>query len=229
MTHFRDHADAMRVIGATFAAHEISAQPGQSWLVQRMSPDGHPRSVYHFTVTWLLGRALIVTGDIGEAVYSGITHLASLDETVRLVRESSMDYLTGKSTHKREFDRKATARHIVDLAYTEMRNSFDPESPKVREDRLMCRIVDWYEGNIHGAPITEHDADQRKDACRSLIDSEEMDESDFCDIIEDLECTYRSWPAAAHWHYEALRTWADLMTKQKVQAHIAEVRKAATT
>lgn len=238
MSHFRDHADAMRVIGATFAGHALFAQPCQSWMVRRvLVPEtGEPlppapdhivtSSAYHFVVTWLPGRALIVTGDIGETVYSGITHLASLDDTVRLVRDASMDYLTGKSTHKREFDREATARHIIERAYAEMRGSFDPNSLKVREDRLMCRIVDWYEGSIHGAPITEHDADQRKDACRSLVNSEGLDEVDFGVITEDWECISRSWPAAAHWHYEALRTWADLMTRQKVQAHIAAARRA---
>lgn len=229
MTYFRDHADAMRVIGATFVDHALSAQPCQSWMVRRVWADGSSASAYHFVVTWVQGRALIVSGDLGEAVYSGITHLASIDETVHLVRGASMDYLTGKSTHKQEFDREATARYIIEQAYSEMRHSFDLGSLKVREDRLMCRIVDWYEGIIHGAPITKHDANQRKDACRSLIDSEELDERDLCDITKDWECICHSWPAKAHWHYEALRTWANLMAQQKVKAHIAEVRKAATT
>lgn len=214
---FKDHADAMRVINATFAGHELSDQPCRSWMVRRPG-----ESAYHFVVTWLPGRALIVSGDIGEATYCGITHLTSLDETVRLIRESSFEYLSGKSTHRREFDARATAKHVIEMAYAEMRYSLDLDSLKRREDRLMCSIVDWHDGNIHNQ-ITEHDAEDRKAACQALLDGAangEVDQGLLIEIAGDWEIGCMSWPPAAHWHYEALRTWADLMARAKVKAEI---------
>lgn len=221
MSFFRDHADAMRVIGATFAGHELFEQPSQSWMVRRvMVPEtGEPlppattdivtSSAYHFVVTWLPGRALIVTGDIGSAVYQGITHLASLDETVRLIREADMDYLSRKSTHKREFDFDATAREMVSRAYDMLRRSGD--------DSDMTAIIDWADlgTDDEGGPI------DRKAACRALLDAD-MTEGDLWQNFHDTDppiCT--SWPAAAHWHYEALRTWAKLLGRQKTKAAIA--------
>ncbi len=228
MTYWRDHADAMRVIGATFAGHALFDQPCQSWMVRRvMVPEtGEPlpparadiisSSAYHFVVTWLPGRALIVTGDIGSTVYSGITHLASLDETVRLVREADMDYLSRKSTHRKEYDPAETARAIVAHAYRVARayRDFDWFKP----------IIDWADLPLDTSSDPELVAANRKDACRELLGSE-LDESTLYAEFEEAEIL-TSWPHAAHWHYEALRTWADLMARQMAEAKLAAARAA---
>ncbi len=216
MSHFRDHADAMRVINATFVDHKIYLQESTSWMVRR-TRNGKPESAYHFVITWLPHRVLIITGDIGDTVYSGISHLSNLDDTIRLVRESSMDYLTSKSTHKKEFDRNATTEFIVERAYYEMRNSFDKEEPSWRESTRMNRIVCWHIGNIHIQASSDHAAIARKDACRSLMSDEEITELELVEIADDWEVPCHSWPASAHWHYEALRTWADLMARAKLE------------
>lgn len=228
MTHFRDHADAMRVIGATFAGHALFDQPCQSWMVRRvMVPEtGEPlppastdiitSSAYHCVVTWLPGRALIVTGDIGEAVYSGITHLASLEETVRLVREADMDYLSRKSTHKREFDAAETAREVVSHAYRVARTyrDFDWFKP----------IIEWADKPLCDLNDPELCHEDRKAACRELLEAD-LDEATFFAEFEDVEFAM-SWPPAAHWHYEALRTWADLMARARGEAKLADARAA---
>lgn len=230
MTHFRDHADAMRVIGATFAGHALFDQPCQSWMVRRvMVPEtGEPlppatadivgSSAYHFVVTWLPGRALIVTGDIGEAVYCGITHLASLEETVRLVREADMDYLSRKSTHKREFDPSLTARDVIRHAYSVARRykDFDCFQP----------IIEWADLPLCGRNDPELCHEDRKAACRELLASE-LDEATFYSDFVDVEVAM-SWPPAAHWHYEALRTWADLMSRARGEAKLKAARPART-
>lgn len=222
MSFFKDHTDAKRVIGATFAGHRIYLQKSTSWMV-RGARDGRPESAYHFVITWLPHRALIITGDIGNAVYSGITHLSCLDDTVRLVRDASIDYLTGKSTHKREFDRDRTARFIVEQAYAEMRNSFDTSGDRSRAMVIMDRIVDWNFGGIYGIE-KDHSPSERMDACRALIDDEELSPAELMEISGDWEICRYSWPAEAHWHYEALRTWANLMAHAKVEQRKAEAR-----
>ena len=223
MSFFRDHADAMRVIGATFAGHRIYLQESTSWMV-RGTREGRPESAYHFVVTWLPHRALVITGDLDAAVYSGITHLSNIDDTMRLVREASMDYLSGKSTHKKEFDRERTARFIVEQAYAEMRDTFDVMGETGRDSRRMDRIVDWHLGNIHGGPGGDHGHVERKEACRALIEDEEITPADLMEIADDWEVCRYSWPATAHWHYAALRTWADLMVRAKVEQRISEAR-----
>lgn len=225
MIFFRDHADAMRVIGHTFTAHEAADFPCQSWMVRRAATDDHvSSSAYHFVVTWLPGRALIITGDIGETVYTGISYFHSLDETLRLVRESSFDYLSGKSTHQKQFDRKRTAELIVELAYAEMR-PFDPNADDGRRTTLMARIVDWHDGNLHGT--MEHpSAADRKAACRALIDDDTVSAEDLVDIGNDWEICRNSYPPAAHWHYEALRTWAKLLTIERTKQKLAQARAA---
>lgn len=220
MTYFRDHADAMRVINATFAGHALFDQPCQSWMVRRVvvpetgealpaaTTDIVTTSAYHFVVTWLPGRALIVTGDIGSAVYSGITHLSSLDETVRLVREAEMDYLSRKSTHKREFDASETVRNIVSRAYRVAR--------RYRDFDWFKEIIEWADLPLCDRNDPELCHEDRKAACRELLGSE-LDESTIYAEFEDVDCAM-SWPHAAHWHYEALRAWANLMTRQKIEA-----------
>ncbi len=213
---FRDHADAMRVIGATFAGHRIFLQESTSWMV-RGTRDGRPASAYHFVVTWLPHRALIVTGDLGDAVYSGITHLSNIDDTVRLVREASFEYLSGKSTHKKEFDRKRTAQFIVEQAYARMRDTFDVTGESPRDTRVMDRIVSWNDSSVARLTPTVHTPEDRKDACRALIDDDDLAAEDLIEIAGDWEVCRHSWSATAHWHYEALRTWADLMARAKVE------------
>lgn len=220
MTLFRDHADAMRVIGAAFAGHALFEQPCQSWMVRRvMVPEtGEPlppattdiitSSAYHFVVTWIPGRALIITGDIGSTMYSGITHLASLEETVRLVRESDFDYLSRKSTHKREYDAAETCRAIVEHAYDVARRH--------RDFDWFREIIEWADLPLDTSNDAELVASNRKDACRELLVAD-IDEATVYAEFEDVEVR-TSWPAQAHWHYEALRTWAQLMARQKVQA-----------
>jgi len=216
MTFFRDHADAMRVIGATFAGHRIYMQESTSWMV-RGTREGKPEIAYHFVITWLPHRALVITGDLDAAVYSGITHLSSLDDTVRLIREASMDYLSGKSTHTRVFDRERTARFIVETAYMQMRDSFDVSGETPRDVRDMDRIVSWHHGSILKPVVSVHTPNERKDACRALIADDEVSDDDLVDIAGDWDVCRYSWPATAHWHYEALRTWADLMVRAKVE------------
>lgn len=227
MTYFRDHADALRVIGATFAGHALFDQPCQSWMVRRvMVPEtGEPlpptttdiitSSAYHFVVTWIPGRALIVTGDLGAAIYSGITHLASLDDTVRLVREADFDYLVSKSTHTREFDFHATAKEMVARAYDRLRRQDD--------DSDIQAIIDW----SRDADVTNGLPQARKTACRDLLSSN-MSEHDVWEEFGDIDPPVcMSWPAQAHWHYEALRTWGDLMARARNVARVRAVRDAA--
>ena len=211
MTHFRDHADAMRVIGATFTSHALFDQPCQSWMVRRAPTGEHiSSSAHHFVVTWLPGRALIVTGDIGEAIYCGITHLASLEETIRLVREAAMDYLSSKSTHKSEFDFDATACELVSRAYDRLR--------KYGDDTDMQAIIDW----SRDADVAAGMPQARKTACSDLLNTV-MTEHELWEHFGDIDPPVcMSWPPAAHWHYEALRTWADLMARSWSEGKIAE-------
>ncbi len=207
MRYFRDHAHAMRVIGHTFAGHQLREQPCQSWMVRHTSNDGTTESAYHFVVTWIPGRSLIVTGDLCEAVYTGVTHFAYLDATVRLVREASFDYLSSKSTHRREFDCSETARAMVAHAYSVAR--------RYRDFDWFKEIIAWADLPLTNSEAPETCAEDRMNACRELLGSELL-EHDFYDF-EDAEI-HTSWPAAAHWHYEALRTWANLMTREIVEA-----------
>lgn len=224
MTNFRDHADAMRVIGATFAGHALFDTPCQSWMVRRvMVPEtGEPiaSSAYHFVVTWLPGRALIVTGDIGSTVYSGITHLASLEETVRLVREADMDYLSRKSTHRKEYDPAETARSIVERAYQDLRHGGSETAFETIGDAI------GFHGSFELPCI-------RKRACRSLLSMGRDGTLDQDTAYEasgnDCEFASMSWPSQAHWHYEALRTWARRMARMRVSLDglMAGVERAA--
>lgn len=212
MTHFRDHVDAMLVIGETFTGHRLSDQPCQSWMVR-----GDRGSAYHFVITWLPGRALIVTGYIGEEIYSGITHLASLDETVRLCREADMDYLSRKSSHRMEFDANETAREIVAHAYRVAR--------RYRDFDWFKSIIDWADLQLSDrSNDPELCASNRKDACRELLGAE-LCEHTFYSEFEDVDIQH-AWPASARWHYEALRTWAGLMARARGEEKLAEARAA---
>lgn len=232
---FRDHADAMRVIGATFAGHALFEQPSQSWMVRRVmvpetgealppaTTDVVTSSAYHFVVTWLPGRALIITGDIGSTMYCGITHLSSLDDTVRLVREADFDYLARKSTHKREYDADATCREIVEHAYSVAR--------QYRDFDWFRPIIEWADLPIDTSTGAELVASNRKEACRALLDAG-LDEHTVYDEFTDVDIRTpwdirTSWPAAAHWHYEALRTWGGLMARASAKAKLAVAREQA--
>lgn len=213
---FRDHVDAMRVIKATFVGHDLFAQPCQSWMVRRAT-----ESAFQFVVTWLPGRALIISGDIGCAVYSGITHLVSLEETVRLVRQSDFDYLSRKSTHRREYDAGKTCRAIVERSYWIAR--------KYRDFDWFKEIVEWARPGLYLDVSNDPElvANNRKAACRMLLDAD-LDEATVYAKFADVEACM-SWPAQAHWHYEALRTWANLMSSATAKQKLAEARAHAQT
>lgn len=64
----------------------------------------------------------------------------------------------------------------------------------------------------------------RKAACSDLLGSD-MTEHELWENFGNIDppvCT--CWPCAAHWHYEALRTWADLMVRACGEDKLADAK-----
>jgi hypothetical protein len=226
VTDFRDHADAMRRIGGAFAAHAVEPLESQTWRVGRprgLNIDPIVSNNHHYTVTWIPGRALIVAGDIGATVYERITHLSNLSDTIRLVREASMDYLSSKSTHKKCYSAPLTGHALVNQAYREMRRSRKlPLAERGQNIPLVLSICEHVDEDID----CDHAA-ARAQAMGALreMDAEGLPEGVAWNIADAAACDQsaliqHAWPNEAHWHYEAVRTWANLMARERSEERL---------
>jgi hypothetical protein len=190
---------------SAFADHRMTKGPGLSW---RLGQDN--TSYYSFRVTWTPG-VVIVTGDIGTAIYNVWPSFNNLWDAVDLIKNASFDYLAGKSGEKLEFDQDATIRNILTQADHEIR-----QSEKGEDCQIWKALFDWcYD------PYTDNhrNATQQMKVAKWL-----REEANICPEqiainlgdIDDWWELYRSrYPAQSHWCYQAVKLWAGKMEDQK--------------
>lgn len=166
--------------------------PAKSWVCFR------PRtSAYRFSVTWYPGT-LVVTGDIGSAIYETWPGFNTVDKAVEFVKTAKFDYLTSKSNIQKIYDREATTKHIVRYIYEYLRRG---ESLDVVKD-----ICEKY--------VYEHTSVvERKKAFREFLEDDSLDSHDIYNLTNDAEDICYSYPSDAEWCYEALKHWANFMSQ----------------
>ena len=192
------HLDIEKIAAKSFADHRLTKGPGHSWRM------GRPKTgIYSFRVTWSPG-VLVVSGDVGSAVYQLWPSFGTLWGAIDLVDQAGFDYLAGKSGVREEFDRDATVSSLIKYAYESLRNG--------HRDSLFKRLCDEYGGDPDAAC-------DRKEAVRAFRDDDSLTAERVYSITGDFEAPTYSLPASARWTYEALQLWAKTMKAREPAWH----------
>lgn len=185
------------IAAQSFADHIMTDEPSRSWRLGKQGTGYHA-----FRVTWSPG-VLTISGDIGSAVYEVWPGLNTVTGSVEFVSRANFDYLSEKGSIKKEFDREATAEHILETAYEYLRTWKDA--------RYIKQVCDEYGGD-------PADAFDRKEAARALRDDPDLTADRAYDITNDAEVPVYAYPAAARWAFEALKLWAAKMQAASLEA-----------
>lgn len=193
----QQHKDIAEMAVKTFAKHRISKGPGYSWRV------GRPRSgSYAFRVTWAPG-SLMVSGDLGSAVFSVWPSFDNPWRAAEFVQGCDFDYLMGKSNLEREFDRDATVRAVLRCADDQQRWG---------DSGIWEAIVQKWGWGFNDNP--RNGAVQMKAAAR--MRDELASQSQACELFPDYDAPInRSWPPQGRWLYEALLLWARMAAQRE--------------
>ena len=193
-----EHLGIAKIAAKSFADHRLTKGPGHSWRMGRPNTGS-----YSFRVTWCPG-VLVVSGDIGSAVYQVWPSFGTLWGAIDLVDQAGFDYLAGKSGVREEFDRDETVSSLVRYAYESLRHG--------HRESLFKRLCDEYGGD----PDRPHD---RKEAVRAFRDDDSLTAERVYNITGDFEAPTYSLPASARWTYEALQLWAATMKAREPVWH----------
>lgn len=192
------HPDIQKIAALSFADHRLTKGPGRSWRM------GKPKTgAYSFRVTWTPG-VLIVSGDIGSAVYQVWPSFGTLWSAIDLVSNASFDYLAGKSGVQKEFDRDETVSSLIRYAYESLRSG--------HQDSFFKHVCDEYGGD----PDNYQD---RKEAVREFRDDDSLTAERVYNITGDFKAPTYSLPASARWTYEAVHLWAATMQAREPAWH----------
>lgn len=186
------HKDVAAMAVKAFEKHVLTRERGFTWRM------GVPRSsFYAFRVTWAHG-ALIITGDLGEIVYTGPRDFWHGPwDAARFVLRADYDYLTGKSNASTEFDQGATVLALLRAA--------DYEQREAGTKALWREICGRYGGLDHNLAT-----DQMR-AAKWLREDCSLTAEQAYNLAGDFEMPRYSWPARTRWQYEALQLWAAAM------------------
>lgn len=194
------HADILPMIREAFAHHVMTRGPGLSW---RMGKPG--TSVYSFRVTWCPG-SIIVTGDVGDAVYH-TGSFGTLWGSIELIHGASWDYLTGKSGARQEFSREATVKHVLDLA-----DEYLHYSEQDRFWQILFKEYD-YSGNLD--ILNEHHRGVIADRFRE----DDLTAERIYNMFNDSEMPCYEHDPRTRWLYEALQLWTTEMLRTEPHWH----------
>lgn len=185
-----------------FADHKMRRETGWTWLCRK--PD---TSIYLFRVTWCPCN-LVVTGDCGDIV---ITHYSFADpwSAAAWVNGAEWSYFMEKSHASKEYDPEATAEHIVEMAYRNLRD--DRENTKLFES-ILDNGYGWGEADNPGS---------RKDACRELLGSDDLSVDKAYSITGDSEDLIHCYPEKFRIMHEALQWWGARMWETEPAWHKA--------
>lgn len=183
---------------AEFADHIMTAGPGWSW---RLAKPG--TSIYAYRVTWAPG-VLLVSGDIGELVVSHHSFNEPWNAAA-WARGADFDYFMSKTSEQKEYDEEATKDHIVSTAYERLRQGASA--------KLMERIVEEYGGGDLSSP------EDRKDACRRLLDSD-LSEHDAWQLSPEDELPWHHYTTHHERQHNAIQIWAELLWRSEPMWHV---------
>lgn len=131
-------------IASWFENHTASSRVSISWHVNSRTPDGKYNSNYAYAVTWTPGT-LVISGDIGEFTVTHWNAMPTIEKTLEWLDRIEFDYLMGKSSAKKEFDRAETLRDIVGFANDEavhtMKGTLKDER-RYRQEKLKA-LIEW--------------------------------------------------------------------------------------
>lgn len=184
------HDNIVRIAAKAFNEHVMHDAPTQSWFL------GKPgTSTYAFSITWSPG-ILCVSGDVGRGVFEHWRAFATLAGSVDLVTDADFDYLCEKSGFAKEFDREATAEHLIEGAYQNWRCGGRPQ--------FFDQVCDEYGGDVEVVR-------DRKEAVRAFRRDCDLTAERVYRLTGDCEDPLYRYPAAARWAFEAVKLWAAKM------------------
>lgn len=195
------HQDVAAMAATAFSQHRFRRGRGTSWILAR------PRTgIYSFRVTWTPG-ALIITGDVGDAIYRLWPSFADPWTAAEVVRGAEFDYLTSKSNFRTEFDQAASVRTLLEQADERQKHSHDRQ--------LWDAIVKRYGWrSAAGDPV-------RIAQARAGAELREvgLSEGDIYSLTGESDLIRYSYPPKARWTYEALQLWAREMAGREPVWH----------
>ena len=184
------HDNIVRIAAKAFNEHVMHDAPAQSWFL------GKPgTSTYAFSITWSPG-ILCVSGDVGRGVFEHWRAFATLAGSVDLVTDADFDYLCEKGGFAKEFDREATAEHLIEGAYQNWRCGGRPQ--------FFDQVCDEYGGDVEVVR-------DRKEAVRAFRRDCDLTAERVYRLTGDREDPLYRYPAAARWAFEAVKLWAAKM------------------
>jgi hypothetical protein len=203
------HLDVQAMAKTAFASHELKREKGFTWRMQA------PKTwAYGFRVTWARG-AVIVTGDLGEIVYSGMTFLAVSPWDAALhLRQCHYDYLTSKTGTAKEYDREATVRELLARAEDERR-----WGSRTLWEAFCARYSDKYLSGYR--ELNPARANHWAIAAKALRNDLDLTAEQVYYLTHDGEQAAYSWPPKTRWTYEALMLWANAMAASEPAWHRA--------
>lgn len=203
------HLDIQAMAKTAFAGHELKREKGFTWRMQA------PKTWnYGFRVTWTRG-AVIVTGDLGEMVYRGMTFLWSSPWDAALhLRKCHYDYLTGKTGTSKEYDREATVRELLLRADDERR-----WGSRTLWEALCARYSDTYLAGYRD--LNPNRVTDWSRAAKALRNDLDLSAEQVYRLTQDGEQAVNHWPPRTRWTYEALMLWANAMAATEPAWHRA--------
>ena len=190
------HLDIKKMAAHAFAKHLLTRERGYCW---RMGQPG--RSAYSFRITWAPG-AIIVTGDLGELVFQGLTTLWDGPwDAARFLVDCDYDYLMGKTAAKQVFDRDETVKLLISSAEENLKYG----SPE-RWERICKRYSETYAVDyrtLDGRKVTDH-----MRAAKAMREDVGLDAGDVWRFDGDGDSCVYSYDPGTRWRYEALMLWA---------------------
>lgn len=185
-----------------FAKHAMRRERGCTWRCAKPGTNN-----CSFRVTWAPGM-IAISGDLGSLI---VEHYSFGDpwSAAAWINGAGWDYFMEKTGVEKEFDPEGTAKHIIERAYELLRRDGD--------DSVMKGIVDTF-GSSYDDPDARED---RKSACRQMLDSDELTAPIACEITDDFEAAFYEYPKRYRHQHDALRWWANRMWETEPAWHVA--------
>ncbi len=127
--------------------HHCDDHPSRSWRFAQVTSEGGRLSAYSFLVTWSPG-VLTVTGDLEDLIVTHYHAMTTIAKAARWVAAGDFQYLMGKSSAKKEYDREATAAFIIEMANDEARAVLRECLKEARRYRRDYRADDDPDGEV---------------------------------------------------------------------------------
>jgi hypothetical protein len=188
------HLDIQKMAVSAFAEHQLTRERGFTWCMKK--PRGWN---YGFRITWAPG-AIIVTGDLGELVFRGLTTLWDGPwDAARFLVDCDYDYLMGKTNAVRAFDRDETVKLLISNAEESRRHGGQGWSQicKYYSETWACRHT------LDPQKVTDH-----MRAAKALREDTDLDAGRVWQLDGDGDSCVYSYEPGTRWRYEALMLWA---------------------